>query len=77
MQPPPQPLHPQPNGRAANLPIRAYQPTQPPKGKERGVEREGEAEEGEEGHRAVRGRWAPPPMEGKGPRDGQSVAIGQ
>ena len=25
----------------------------------------------------VRGRWAPPPMEGKGPREGQRMAIGQ
>ena len=27
--------------------------------------------EEEEGHRVVRGRCAPPPMEGKGPREGQ------
>ena len=25
----------------------------------------------------VRSRWAPPPMEGKGPREGQRMAIGQ
>ena len=24
----------------------------------------------------MRGRWAPPPMEGKGPREGQRMAIG-
>ena len=33
------------------------------------VEREREAKEGEGGHRAVRGRWAPLPMEGGGPRE--------
>ena len=47
------------------------------KGKEREVEREGKGREEEEGHRVVRGRWAPPPMEGKGPREGQRMAIGQ
>ena len=30
--------------------------------------------EEEEGHRVVRGRWAPPPMKGKGPREGQSAS---
>ena len=35
------------------------------KGKEREVERERLGMEEEEGHKAVRGRWAPPPLEGK------------
>ena len=31
-----------------------------------------------QGHKVVRGRWAPPPTEGKGPREGQRyVARGQ
>ena len=47
------------------------------KGKEREVEREGYSKEEEEGHRVVRGRWAPPPVEGKGPREGQRMVIGQ
>ena len=46
----------------------------PTKEKEGEVERERQAKEREEGHRVVRGRWAPPPMEGKGPRE---VAMGQ
>ena len=33
--------------------------------------------EEEKGHRVVRGQWAPPPTEGKGPREGQRMAIGQ
>ena len=41
---------------------------QPPKGKETEVERERWAQEGEGGHRAVRGRWAPPRAEGEGPK---------
>ena len=40
--------------------------------------REGKiGKEEEEGLRVVRGRWAPPHMEGKGPREGQQMAIGQ
>ena len=27
--------------------------------------------QGEEGHKVVRGRWAPPPTEGKGSTEGQ------
>ena len=42
-----------------------------PNGKERAVERARLAKEGEEGHGAVSGRWAPPVMEGEGPREGQ------
>ena len=34
-------------------------------------------EEEEEGHRVVRGRWAPPPMDGRGPSEGQRMATGQ
>ena len=30
-----------------------------------------QARQGEGGHKVVRGRWAPPPMERKGPRDEQ------
>ena len=41
------------------------------------VEREGWGKEEEEGHMVARGRWAPPPMEGKGAREGQQMAIGQ
>ena len=44
---------------------------QPTKGKEREVERERQAKEGDEGRRVVRGRWAPPPTEGEGLREGQ------
>ena len=44
---------------------------QPPEGREGEVERERQAQAGEEGHWAVRGRWASPPAEGKGPREGQ------
>ena len=39
------------------------------KGKE--GEREGHGREEKEDQRVVRGRWAPLPMEGKGPREGQ------
>ena len=46
------------------------------KGKEREVEREKLGKEEEEGHRVVGGRWAPRPMEGKGPMEGQQIAIG-
>ena len=49
---------------------------QPPEGKERGVERERQAKEGEAGHRAVRGRWATRPTEEEGPREGQGVEVG-
>ena len=45
------------------------------KGKGRGEGRSGKEEE--EGQMVVRSRWAPPPMEGKGPREGQRMAIGQ
>ena len=41
------------------------------------VEREGLGKEEEERHRVVRGRWATRPMQGKGPREGQRMAIGQ
>ena len=41
----------------------------------RSKERLGKEEE--EGHSVVRGRWAQPPMEGKGPREGQRMAISQ
>ena len=48
------------------------------KGKEGGVGRSGWARKGEGGHKGVRGRWAPPPMEPKGSREGQRrVARGQ
>ena len=46
------------------------------KEKEREVEREEEGKEEEKGHRVVGGRWAPPPIEGKGPREGRRMAIG-
>ena len=49
---------------------------QPTKGKEREVERERLGKEEEEGHRVVRGRWAPQPIEEKGRREGQRMAIG-
>ena len=52
------------------------QPTKA-KAKERKVQREGLGKEEEGGHEVVRGRWAPPPMEGKGPREGQRLAISQ
>ena len=51
--------------------------TAPPTLPERDVEREGQDRVEEEGHRVARGRWAPPPMEAKGPREGQQMAIGQ
>ena len=38
--------------------------------------REGRIGQGGRG-RAVRGRWAPPPMKGKGQREGQRMAIGR
>ena len=45
------------------------------KGKGRG---EGQLGQGGRGRsQVVRSRWAPPPMEGKGPREGQRMAIGQ
>ena len=40
-------------------------------GKGKGSREGKKGQEAEEGHRGVRGRWAPPPMEGKGPREGQ------
>ena len=51
---------------------------QPTKGKGREVERERWAKEREEGQGGggLRGRWAPPPAEGNGPREGQRMAIG-
>ena len=45
--------------------------------KERKVAREGRGKEEEEGHEVVTGRWAPPPLEGKGPRNSQLMVIGQ
>ena len=49
---------------------------QPMEVKGEGKEREVEKEE-EEGYKVVRGRWALPPMEGMGPREGQRMVIGQ
>ena len=37
----------------------------------------GEGRLGQGGRGRSKGRWAPPPMEGKGPREGQRMAIGQ
>ena len=47
------------------------------KGKEREVDWDGQGKEEEEGYKVVRGQWAPPPMEGMGPREGQQMVIGQ
>ena len=49
---------------------------QPTKGKEKELERERYGKEEQEGHKVVRGQWAPLHMEGKGPREGQHTVVG-
>ena len=75
------------NGKARNgvspMGTAAYGGKDQGKGKGRGEgrlpaqqsQREVKGRDEEEGHRVVSSRLAPPPMEGRGPREGQRISI--